>query len=125
MPVRYLIDAARKLIVSTGVGRVTFDEIRAHQDLLLADPAFDASFNQLIDATEVTELDLSMEQAQVVAQRPIVAPTSRRAFVATKPAVFGLGRVMEVYHERQALVRIFYDHRSALEWLGLKEDRGR
>ena len=59
MPVRYVIDGERRLVVSAASGRVTFDEFKAHQDQLSRDPAFSADFNQLLAGTEVTALDLS------------------------------------------------------------------
>jgi hypothetical protein len=36
MPVRYVIDKARRLVIGTGSDRVTFDEAKAHQDQLLS-----------------------------------------------------------------------------------------
>lgn len=50
-------------------------------------------------------------------------PSSRRAVIATNPDVFGMGRMMDVYHSmatgRQNL-RVFYDRASALQWLGVE-----
>jgi hypothetical protein len=43
--------------------------------------------------------------------------------VATKPEVFGMGRLMEAYHgmaHRQEEVHVFYDRDEALKWLGYK-----
>ena len=48
--------------------------------------------------------------------------SSRRAFVATKRAIFGMGRLMEFYHEQHAQVHIFYDLDSARKWLGLSHE---
>lgn len=124
MPVHYKIDVKRRLIVTTGEGRITFGEIKSHQDLLLSDPAFDAKFDQLIDVTTATSFDLSVNEAKAIARRPIVYPTSRRAFVASQPAIYGMGRLMEVYHEQLAQVQIFEDRASALKWLGIEEDPG-
>src|SRR5262245_50137932 len=97
--VTYSIDKQRRLILTTAKGSVTFYDVIGHQNRLLADPDFGASFNQLIDATDATTVDISPDQARTLAQRRIVSPESRRALVATKPHVFGLGRMMEIYHE--------------------------
>jgi len=89
---------------------------------LLNDPDFDPEFNQLIDLTAVTSLDISADEARAIAGRKLFSFTSRRALVATSPAIFGMGRMMEVYNEMSEVasqVRIFYDLPSALKWLGL------
>jgi len=123
MPTRYGIDKECRLILTIGEGRVTFAEIRAHQDRLLSDPDFDASFSQLIDLTAAISLDISAGQARSIACRRIVSPDSRRAFVATAPAIFGMGRLMQAYNEMsegRSEVHIFYDRDEALRWLGLE-----
>ena len=96
-----------------------FDDISDHQDRLLADPDFDLSLDQLIDTTPVKQFDLSAEEARILAARPIVSPDSRRAFVAVKPHIYGLGRMMEIYHVRlgYAHVEVFYSMAEALCWL--------
>src|SRR4030095_13975904 len=94
MKVRYSIDKQRRLIVTTAEGSVMSRDIRGHQDRLLADPDFDASFDQLIDTTPATKFDISADEAKILAQRQIVSPESRRAYVATAPDIYGLGRMM-------------------------------
>lgn len=80
-----------------------FLDVRDHQDRLLADPDFDPSFDQLIDTTPAGEFNISAEQAISLAGRRIVSPKSRRAFVAVKPHIFDLGRMMEI--SRGSMVR--------------------
>jgi hypothetical protein len=111
------------LILTTVEGCVTFEDIKGHQDRLLADPDFDASFDHLIDATSATKLDISADEAKMIAHRRIVSPESRRALVAGKPHIFGLGRMMEIYHEdlEHAEVEVFYSMDEALRWLARKE----
>jgi hypothetical protein len=123
--VRYSIDKHRRLIVTTAEGCVMFDDVRGHQDRLLVDPDFDASFDQLIDTTPVTEFDISADEARILASRRIVSPESRRAFVATKPHIFGLGRMMEIYHENlgYAHAHVFYSMDEAWRWLEREEEK--
>jgi hypothetical protein len=117
--VRYSINKQRRLIVTTAEGRVTFDDIQGHQDRLLADPDFDAAFDQLIDMTAATKFDVTAGYARILAKRRIFSPESRRAFVATEPHIFGLGRMMEIYREgqRYADVHVFYTMGEAVKWL--------
>jgi hypothetical protein len=107
------------LILTTAQWRVTFDEIRDHQDRLLADPDFDARFDQLIDTTAATKFEISAKEARTLAKRRIFSPESRRAFVATDPHIFGLGRMMEIYREglEYADVEVFASIDEALKWL--------
>jgi hypothetical protein len=125
MKVRHSIDKQRRLILTTAEGRLTFDDIRAHQDRLLADPDFDASFDQLIDATDATIFGVSADQARTLAERRIVSPESRRAFVAAESHIFGLGRMMEIYHEGRgyADVQVFYSMNEALNWLSREGEK--
>jgi hypothetical protein len=96
-----------------------FDDVRRHQDRLLVDPDFDAGFDQLIDTTAAMRFDISASEARILAERRIVSPESRRAFVATEPHIFGLGRMMEIYHEalEYADVEVFDSMDQALKWL--------
>ena len=125
MPVRYEIDKEHRLILTFGEGSVTATEIRNHQDRLLRDPNFDAAFNQLIDVTTATRFEMITDEAKQLALRPIVSAKSKRAFVAIKPDIYGLGRLMQIYHERLADARVFNDRNEALKWLGLDRDSGR
>ena len=96
-----------------------FDDVRGHQDRLLADPDFDPSFDQLIDGTAATKFEISADEARTLAKRRILSPKSRRAFVATEPHIFGLGRMMEIYREglEYADFEVFYSMDEALNWL--------
>ena len=54
------------------------------------------------------------------AQSKAFAPRSRRAFLATTPLAFGLGRMYEIYAslgDTSAPVRVFHDRAEALAWL--------
>jgi hypothetical protein len=123
LPVGYTIDNERRLVTTTASGCITFAEVKAHYDQMLSDPAFNPEFNQLMDATAVTTLDLSIDEVRTIVQRKVFSPTSRRALVATLPAVFGVLRMAGTYHEvsnvAAAKICVFYDFPSALKWLAL------
>ena len=123
MPCRYFIDKERRLVVSTGWDRVTFAEMRAHEDQLMRDPDFNPEFNQVIDGRKCTALDISIDEAKTLAGRRIFSPLSRNAWVATDPTIYGMGRLIATYHEMGKMpsqVCVFYDLASALKWLGLE-----
>jgi hypothetical protein len=116
VPIRYDIDAPHRLIISTAKGSVTHTECESHQRQLLHDPSFDSKFNQLIDIREVTEFWSTVEEG--LATRPVLAETSRRAWVVGKRELFKMlaglwAKQMEAHSE----CRVFDDYESALDWL--------
>jgi len=122
MPLRYTIDKQRGLVHTTGWDRLTFTQTKSLQDQLLNDPDFNPNFHQLIDLTALTGLGMSTEETRVLASRQVFAPSSRRAFIATNPAVFGMARLYEAWHHgarEHAQVGVFSDRDAALQWLGL------
>jgi hypothetical protein len=123
MPARYVIVKEKRLVVNFGWGHLRFDDFRSQQQALINDPDFDPSFNQLVDVSQATSVEMSAEEAKTIARRGIFARTSRRAVIATDPDIFGMGRMMDVYHAMATgrdQVRVFYDRESALQWLGLE-----
>ena len=110
----------RKLIISTAKGVVTFAEIKDHQDRLLSDADFHANFDQLIDVTTATDVRITAAEARKIADRQIVSKESLRAFVATMPHIYGLGRMMEAFHGTKAKTAVFYEMDAALDWLEIK-----
>lgn len=125
MPVRYVIDKQRRLVVTVGEDIVTFAEVKLHQDKLTTDPDLDPTFNQFIDLTTVKEFAVSVEEAKTLARRAVLSAESRRAVVASEKSVFGMFRLMQPYHEMTAghsHIGIFYDRDEALKWLGVKEN---
>jgi hypothetical protein len=123
LPVGYTIDHERRLVITSGSGCITFAEVKAQYDQMLSDPAFNPDFNQLIDGTAITTLDLSVDEVRTIVQRKVFSPTSRRALVATLPAVFGVLRMAGTYHEvsnaAAATICVFHDIPSASKWLAL------
>jgi hypothetical protein len=124
LPVRYDIDKEHRVVVTTAWDRVTFAEAKAHQDQLRSDPDFRPEFNQLIDATAVTKADFSIEEIRILASgMGFFSAESRRVLVASRPSIFGVGRLLSSYGEimaGQQSLNILYDLNSALEWLGLE-----
>jgi hypothetical protein len=124
VPCRYVIEKTRRLVITTGWDQVTFAEAKALQEQLESDPEFDSGFDQLIDGSAVTSLEMSQHEIRMIASRRLFSPSSRRAVVATKPAVFGIARMMQAFHDsgkQEAEISVFYERQSALKWLGLKD----
>ena len=125
MPCKYVIDREKRLVITSAWDRVTFAEVITLQDQLRADPEFNPDFDQLVDASAVTGIDATVEEVKKAASRRTFSSVSRRAFVATNPEVFAMGRLLGAHLGMGRVpqqVHVFYDVPSALEWLGLDQD---
>jgi hypothetical protein len=123
MPFSYVVYRENRLVISTGSDLVTWEEIKTRQDQTKTDPDFNPEFNQIVDLRPVTGFDMTSDQARLLARRMIFSLTSKRAFVAASPAVFGVGRMWEIFTEMSdnpSQIRVFYDLPSALKWLDLE-----
>jgi hypothetical protein len=122
MPLSYAVYREHCLVIITGSGRVTWDEIKERQDQIKSDPDFNPEFNEIVDLRAVTALDMSSEHAQVLARRMLFSFASKRAFVAADPVVFGVARTWENFthiSDNPSQIRLFNDLPSALKWLKL------
>jgi hypothetical protein len=119
MPAFYKIDRAHKLVLSTASGVFTLADALAHQDQLLADPAFDPAFSQLLDYTHVTKTELSTEDIRTLAVRSIFWSSSRRAILVSRDLEFGFARMFEMLRESEGEkgIRVFRNLDEALEWI--------
>jgi hypothetical protein len=123
MPFSYVVYSQQRLVVSTGVDRVTWKEIQERQDQTMTDPEFNKEFNQIVDLRAVTGFEMTTVQARFLARRMIFSSTSKRAFVAADPAIFGVGRMWEMFTEMSdnpSHIRVFYELSPALRWLNLE-----
>ena len=124
MPFDYIVYKEHRLVISTASGLVTWEEIKTCQDQTKTDPEFNPEFDQIVDLRSATRIELSGDQTRYLASRRIFSSRSRRAFVAPKPSVFGVGRMWQTYTEfskNPTEVCVFRDLPSALTWLGLKD----
>jgi hypothetical protein len=123
MPFSYAVYIEHRLVISTGLGLVTWEEIKTRQDQTKTDPDFNPEFNQIVDLRAVTGLDMTGDHVRLLARRKIFSAASKRAFVAISPAIFGVGRMWEILTEMSdnpSQIRLFYDLPSALKWLNLE-----
>jgi len=122
MPADYIIDTAARLVRSRGWGRLTFTELKKHQDRLRADPAFDPTFDQLLDFREVEAIMVTADELRVMAAPHIFVAGARRAVLhlPDRPVIRGLVHMFEAFresaggHER---IATFDDLDAALRWL--------
>ena len=123
MPFSYVVYSEHRLVISTGSDMVTWEEIKARQEQTKTDPDFNPEFNQIVDLRAVTGFEMTSDHARLLARRTVFSAESKRAFVASSPAVFGVGRMWEMFSEMSdhpSQIRVFYDLPSALKWLNLE-----
>jgi hypothetical protein len=120
----YRIDRARRCVLSTGSGELSYKDGLGHMDRLSADPDFDPTFSQLIDFAGFTKVTLSHDEIYDLASRHVFAPDARRAFVTTTMEQFGLARMFQSYRsvKGETGIRVFMSMEEAIAWLGLNED---
>ena len=119
MPAFYKVDKERHLVMSSASGVVTFADLLAHQEKLLADPDFSPDFSQLWDLVHVTKVELTTEELRRLAGRSIFSSASRRAILASSDLVFGLSRMFEIFRETlgEKGIRVFRNLDDALDWV--------
>jgi hypothetical protein len=120
MPFNSIIDVNRRLVVTTGTSILNGDEGLRCCEQLKKRPDFDPAFNQQLDPTSATRFDATSVQVQAIAAQRLFSRESRRAIVASQPAICGLARMYESYRaltEVGERIRVFNELGEALEWL--------
>jgi hypothetical protein len=121
MPVTYSIDVATKLMRITCVSPMTFAEVMDHFRALKQDPA---CVGQLDGFADLTDADLLLDSRQLSAVTAEIAALREKlqfrivAIVATRDAVFGTIRMLEVKVSPYLhAIRVFRSASEAEAWL--------
>ena len=120
MPLNYVINKEHKLVTSTASGVVTYSDITTHQSRLKNDPDFDPTFDQLVDGTAVTQIEVTTDNVRAIARQRLFAPGSRQAFATSSEFAYGMARMFELYRDSAGTgrqVRVFNGLEAAQEWL--------
>ncbi len=122
MPINSQIDRSLGVVFTTFQGVVTKEDAVALVERLRTDPAFQPSFNQLVDTRGATRYDLSANDIRTVYSNSAFDEKSRRAMVADEDYIFGLHRMYQTLretHEKPDQIMVFRDMAEARRWLGL------
>jgi hypothetical protein len=119
MPTFYKIDTGRNLVLTTGYGFVTKEEVLILQDQMSNDPEFDASFSQVADFSQLTDTDVGMADVRMFAQRDAFSIHSRRAIIVKGDVAFGFAKVFELCRQLCGAsgIRLFRDPDEAFSWI--------
>src|SRR6185295_6626766 len=110
----------RRLMISRAWGHIALDDVRAFRQDLVAHPEFDPTWAHVLDARDAVEYDLSSDEIRRLAETSVLAPSARRAMVATAPAIFGLFRMYGAQFELQvdgSAIGVFRTLDDAIEWV--------
>ena len=115
----YTIDKERRLVMTSGAGILTKEDIWGHMDRLSADPDFQPDFCQLVDFRHITDVQFGPEEVRQFAERDIYSPKARRALLVKDDLHFGLARMFEIHRELRGEtgIRVFRELDEALDWV--------
>ena len=118
MPLTYMIDASRRIIVARASGVLTEDDLRSVRMLMQGDRAFNRNFAQLLDLRAATEVNVSVPAMARLAASSAFAPGVRRAFVGITDAQYNMAWTFAMLSEpHNQLVHVFRDISVAEAWL--------
>jgi len=119
MPAFYKIDKERKLVLTTGSGFVTKEEIITLQDQMRNDPEFDPSFSQVANFAQLNNTDIGMADVHTFAQRDVFSIHSRRAIIVEGDVAFGFAKIFELYRQLSGArgIRVFRNPDEAFDWI--------
>ena len=126
MPIDYLIDHDRRLVLAKGRGTLTHEDVFGYQREVWSRAEVNG-YNELVDMSQVVQIALQSvervrELAKLSAGMDAHSSASKFAIVAPTAEAFGLGRMYETYRgldERSTKeVRVFRSLEEALEFLG-------
>ncbi len=98
--------------------RLSVCDVERYVTNLLADPLFKSGFSEIVDLSDVEELDLSSEHALDLAD--MVDPFSshaKRAFIARTRVQIHAARLHQVLRNDEENIRIFSSLSEARQWL--------
>jgi len=123
MPVDHKIDTSKKMVFSIAYGNLTDQDVYTNLERLRNDPDFDPSFSQLVDCTNVTNIDdLSTEALYTLAEKNPFGLGSQRAFVAPTNPEYNTLRIYELLTTvHPDVVVVFKNMESAYGFLNLEK----
>jgi hypothetical protein len=122
MPIISQIDSSLGVVFSTFQGVVTSEDILVQVESFKNDPAFQPSFNHLIDTRGTTRFDVSFADMRGFSSYSAFNEKSRRAVVVGKSEMVGAARAYQLLREEQKQpdkMEVFRNMVEARRWLGL------
>jgi hypothetical protein len=113
---RHTVDAEKRLVAVTFGKKLTVYDIQRYAELLLLNPSFRPNYSEIVDLTDVEELDLQADEFLTLADK--IDPFShdaRRAFVVRTSVQNHAARMHRVLRT-QRNIEIFRSLEEAERW---------
>jgi hypothetical protein len=118
MAVHHEVDAGNRIVWTMFSGLVGHRDPDEHSLRLRNDLAFDASFSELVEFAEGSDVQLSYLDFQSQLRLDPFSKSSRRAFVVgSRSAVYGTVRMYQIMRNDATCVKIFATTSEAVLWL--------
>jgi hypothetical protein len=113
----YVVEAEKKQVFVKFGKRLNVADVEKYFATLVADPAFQADFSELVDLTEVEQLNLEAEDfLRLADQVDPFLPHAKRAFVVRTALQDNAARMHKVLRTHQT-VEIFRSREEAERWI--------
>lgn len=119
----YEILRAERLVAVKFGKHLTLDEVEKYARDLCADPGFEPTFSEIVDLSEVENVEIDAKHALQLADR--IDPFARsalRAFVAYSPAQIHTARMHQLLRGLEDNFGIFASMEEALAWVRKKRE---
>lgn len=119
MKATYKIHDKLGYIETTFEGSVTLPELGVHVQSIWADPAWKRDFNGILDFSAAS-IDLTEDELQGLTKAMQSDPRcsfGKWAFVVSTAAAFAKLRKIDQVADLRSSIRVFFDRRTAEEWL--------
>ncbi|HEX4784083.1 MAG TPA: hypothetical protein VH350_07045 [Candidatus Sulfotelmatobacter sp.] len=113
----YAIDPEEKLVLVSFGKKLTVQQIKRYSDLLQINPSFQPTYSEIVDLTQVEELDLQADEFLTLADK--IDPFStdaKRAFVVRTSVQNHAARMHKVLRT-QRNIEIFRSMEEAERWI--------
>ena len=117
MTTTYSVDPTARLVCTTISAPLTLSDLIALGDALRNDPLFDPSFDELLEVSPKSAVDLRYADLRSATSTDPFSKLSRRAIVVHADVDYGVARMYEVMHGGHS--QVFRSVEKAREFLGL------
>ena len=120
MPVAYVIDESRSMVLSRSWGVTGDRDILAHVRTLAADPKFRPHFRQFLDFRDTERADATRAGIRQVSDLNPFGVGAKRAVAVGSDVIYGMVRMYQVMRaERGDELEVFRVADQAFDWLGI------
>lgn len=116
-PPDYAVDSERRQAFVKFSRKLSAGEIERYVTWLLANPSFQADFSEIVDLTEVEEVDLQASDfIKLADQVDPFSPGAKRAFVVQNSMQAHAARMHKILRP-EATIGIFHSFEEAEQWI--------